>query len=295
MSSTAVRSGASPAPAPWRSSFLSHLSKMDSPEFVLSTVAAAPPNSTTPYVPRARYCIYRGMWSELPENKHNDAPKNARIFESDCPTFTSDTRMEKIPELFGSSAGHATSREQTTGSGGGGPVEAVWWIKGDTMVQWRIKGEAFVVGPDIEGTDTESSGVRTVKSELGKRMRQVAEGEWSWQTELTGHFGNCSPGMRGTRDTTSLLLDDVLTLAIGTFKQPPPGQPVSEPYNDKDCKMGEKVTDLHEDVSRRNFRVVVIRPEEVESVDLSDPSKARRQRYHYNSSSGEWTHEETWP
>lgn len=110
--------------------------------------------------------------------------------------------MMKIPELFESGSGHADKSEQMQGSGGGGPVEAVWWIK-DTMTQWRMKGEAFVVGEDIEGDSTqakESSGVRTVKSELGSRMRVVDEGkqgDWSWNKELTGHFGNMSPGMRG--------------------------------------------------------------------------------------------------
>lgn len=191
-------------PAPWKDLFLSHTSKdhMESPEFVLSTVHSAPPGSPVPYVPRARYCIFRGMWAELPENSHNDAPKNARIFGSDLPTFTTDVRMNKVPELFGSSAGQATDEAQAQGSGGGGPVEAVWWVK-DTMTQWRIRGEAFVVAPDIEGDGDESSGVRTVKSEVGRRMyvqqgQEDKEGEWSWQTELTGHFGNVSPAMRGS-------------------------------------------------------------------------------------------------
>lgn len=142
------------------------------------------------------------MWGELPENKHNEAPKNPRVYESELPTFTSDIRMMKIPEVFETGSGHANKSEQMQGSGGGGPIEAVWWIK-DTMTQWRIKGEAFVVGEDIDGQSEqskESSGVRTVKSELGSRMRVVDEskqGEWSWNTELTGHFGNLSPGMRG--------------------------------------------------------------------------------------------------
>jgi len=139
------------------------------------------------------------MFAELPDNKHNTAPKNERIFETDMPTFTTDVRMQKVPELFGSSAGHAKSEDQAQGSGGGGPVEAVFWAK-EIQIQWRIKGHAFVVAPDIEGEDAESSGVRTVKSELGKRMRVLQEGkekEWSWQTELTAQFGNLSPGMRG--------------------------------------------------------------------------------------------------
>ena len=105
--------------------------------------------------------------------------------------------MEKVPELFATGAGHG-KLEQSQGSGGGGPVEAVWWVK-ERMTQWRFKGTAWVVGPDVEGGE-ESSGVRTLKSEVGSRMRVVREEEkedWSWKREVRGHFGNCSPGMRG--------------------------------------------------------------------------------------------------
>jgi pyridoxamine 5'-phosphate oxidase len=171
---------------------------MKSPEFVLGTLDAAPSGSPTPFVPRVRYCIHRGFWAELPENKHNDAERNPQVYQSDCPTFTTDVRMEKVGQIFATSAGHAESSEQVQGSGGGGPVEAVYW-NADTGTQWRIKGRAFVIAPDIEGDD-ESSGVRTVKSELGKRMRIVdegKEGEFSWQRELTGFFGNQSPGIKG--------------------------------------------------------------------------------------------------
>ena len=195
--STTTHSTASP-PAPWKSLFLEHLAKLSSPEFVLSTLHPAPKGSSTPYIPHARYCIFRGMWAELPENKHNDAPMNERVYESEMPTFTSDVRMEKIPEIFASSAGHG-DKSQSQGSGGGGPVEAVFWVK-EVGTQWRIKGEAYVVAEDIEGGGEESSGVRTVKSEVGGRMRLVKEGgekDWSWGKELTAQFGNCSPGMRG--------------------------------------------------------------------------------------------------
>ncbi|KAK4574853.1 hypothetical protein LTR86_001695 [Recurvomyces mirabilis] len=282
MASTSSTS--TPQPAPWKAQFLDHLSKMDSPEFVFSSLTPAP-NKASPveYLPRARYCIYRGLWAELPENKHNDAERNERCFESEMPTFTTDVRMNKTFEVFASSSGHAKEREQAQGSGGGGPCEAVWWIKGDTMVQWRMQGEAFVVGPDIEGEgeqSKESSGVRTVKSELGGRMRVVKEDgkdQWSWKRELRGHFGNISPGMRGS------------------FKNPPPGLPVDKPYDESKNQIGQKVGDLDDEVARENFRVVVIKPEMVESVDLSDPTKARRQQYMYDESSGKWSHIETWP
>jgi len=270
-----------PQPAPWKTSFLEDLSKMDSPEFVFSTLSPSPKESPVPYLPRARYVIFRGFWSELPENKHNTAPKNQRIYESEMPTITTDVRMRKLYDIFATSKGHATDEDQTQGSGGGGPCEAVFWVK-ELLHQWRIKGEAFVIANDIEDEEhgQESSGVRTVKSELGSRMRIVKEEgkeHWSWKRELTGHFGNLSPGLRGS------------------FKNPPPGRPVDEPYDKKHLKLGEKVEDLEDAIARHNFRVIVIKPEEVESLDLSDPAKARRQLYKYNNASRMWSHEETWP
>jgi pyridoxamine 5'-phosphate oxidase len=197
MSSTTPSASALP-PAPWKKAFSEHISKMKSPEFVLGTLDSAPKGSPTPYVPRVRYCIHRGFWAELPENKHNDAERNPEVYQSDCPTFTTDVRMEKVRQIFATSAGHAESSDQVQGSGGGGAIEAVYWIT-ETGTQWRIKGRAFVIADDIEGAE-ESSGVRTVKSELGKRMRTVdegKEGEFSWQRELTGFFGNQSPGIKG--------------------------------------------------------------------------------------------------
>lgn len=117
------------------------------------------------------------------------------MYESELPTFTTDVRTEKIGQIFGSSAGEG----QTQRSGGGGPVEAVFLVKDDgIMTQWRVKGTAFVVAPDIDSAA--HSGVQTVKSEIGKRMRvvdQSRKSEWSWEREMVGHFGNVSPGMRG--------------------------------------------------------------------------------------------------
>ena len=214
---------------------------------------------------------------------------NERIYESEMPTFTTDVRMEKVPQIFATGAGHG-DKSQSQGSGGGGPVEAVFWIK-DVNTQWRMKGEAFVIDRDIEGPngDPESSGVRTVKSEVGKRMRLVKdnegrkESEWSWARELTAHFGNVSPGMRGT------------------WRNPPPGTPTQggkEP--DEEHKLGQKIDDLEDPIARSNFRVVVIRPESVEQLDLTDPETARRWRYDFvevegEEGRGEWKVEELWP
>jgi pyridoxamine 5'-phosphate oxidase len=263
---------------------------MDSPEFVFSSLSASEAKDTaTPYVPRARYCIFRGMWAELPENKHNEAPQNERVYESDLPTLTTDVRMHKVPEIFASSQGHGDV-SQSQGSGGGGPVEAVFWVK-EVMTQWRIRGDAYIVSTDIEGDGDGSSGTKTVKAKIGERMRVVKEeGKegWSWAKELTAHFGNLSPGMRGS------------------FKNPAPGTPVSIPPQDKSLALGQKVTDLNDEAARRNFRVVIIRPEVVEQIDLTDPEKARRWLFTYvgpkggdagqhGDDVGEWKVEELWP
>ncbi|RDW80479.1 hypothetical protein BP5796_05177 [Coleophoma crateriformis] len=290
--STASTTPSSIGPAPWRPIFLTHLSKMDSPEFVFTSLhPAQDPNSPVPYVPRARTCILRGLWAELPENKHNKAPRNEMVYESDLLTVTTDVRMAKVPEIFASGQGHGDI-SQSQGSGGGGPVEAVFWAK-EAMTQWRFRGEAYVVGPDIEGEGDESSGVRTVKSKIGARMRVVQEkGKegWSWATELTAHFGNLSPGMRGS------------------FKNPEPGSPVSKVPEDSRLSLGQQVNDLHDEICRKNFRVVIIRPDEVEQVDLSVPDKARRWKFTYIGPEaqsrengdgeeilGEWKKEELWP
>jgi pyridoxamine 5'-phosphate oxidase len=282
--SASSKTPASVGPAPWKPLFQTHISKMDSPEFVLASLQPSDdPKAPTPFIPRARTCIYRGMWAELPENKHNEAPQNDKVYESELLTLTTDVRMAKVPELFASSRGHGDV-SQSQGSGGGGPFEAVFWVK-EVMTQWRIRGEAYVVGPDVETAGGEDSGVNTMKHKIGERMRVVKEEgkkDWSWEKEVTAHFGNLSPGMRGS------------------FKNPPPGSPVSKVPEDKALALGQQVTDLHDEVTRKNFRVVILRPDEVEQVDLTVPDKARRWKWTFvgnGSSEGKdgWEKEELWP
>lgn len=93
---------------------------------------------------------------------------------------------------------------------------------------------------------------------------------------------------------------------VGSFKNPPPGTPVGKPVEDGKLGLGQKVDDLEDPVARENFRVVIIRPEVVEQLDLSEPDKARRWRFTYVGSGeeeskegaeviGEWKKEELWP
>lgn len=254
-------------PAPWREAFLSHTDEMDSPTFVLSTLHENGTSSaTTPrVVPRARTVVFRGMWASLPVNPKNPADLNPEAYVSDLPAITTDARMEKVPELWNG----ARPDEQ---SGGGGPVEAVIWAA-KSMTQWRIRGNAYVIGPDIE-----SEGAAPVRQALAAHMRQSGNVEsWSWSRELTAQFGNLSPTMRGT------------------FKNPPPGTPVSESPGEG-LGLGQKVEDLQDDIARRNFRVLVIVPEDVDRVDLSDSQRGRRWNYKLGSGGdGSWTTTELWP
>lgn len=278
---TMASTSGSPTAAPWRAQFLSDVDKMDSPTFTFTSLHPSSSDSSDP-TPRGRTCVFRGLWATLPPNDKNTAPRNPSLYESDLPVLTTDARMHKVPELFPSSAAdhHA--------SGGGGPVEAMFWAT-QTQTQWRIRGHAWVISAsDIE---SDASSAKAVKETLEARMRKAGSGEekWSWEREIVGHFGNLSPGMRGS------------------FKNPPPGTPrANEPGPGEG--LGQKVGDelLGDEVARRNFRVVVVVPDEVDLVDLSDPADQRRWLYTYVGTGakatkpggvveGEWEKVELWP
>ncbi len=92
----------------------------------------------------------------------------------------------------------------------------------------------------------------------------------------------------------------------GSFKNPVPGSPVSIPPSNKSLGLGQKVTDLNDVIARENFRLIIIKPNEVELVDLTEPDEARRWKFTYvypsggctgqpENDNGEWKKEELWP
>ena len=272
---------AASSPAPWRESFLSHIKTMQSPEFVLSTLhlvgdASQSSPSASQFTPRARTVIFRGLWACLPVNPKNTAELNPDVYESDLPTITTDSRMDKVPELLGSASSAAANSQ----SGAGGPVEAVFWAA-EPHTQWRIRGRAYLIGPDIDSPSADP-----VRAALETHMRSTSSSEaasrgshsWSWSRELTAHFGNLSPGMRGS------------------FRNPPPGTPLSETPA-QGLGLGQKVEGLHDEVARANFRVLVVVPEEVDRVDLTDPDRGRRWNYKLMGSdcTATWKVTELWP
>ncbi|KAK6948523.1 hypothetical protein Daesc_010291 [Daldinia eschscholtzii] len=252
-------------PAPWRKLFLEHVQAMSSPEFTLSTVRKISSLEGTVYSPRARTCVFRGLFAGLPVNPKNDAELNPDVYETDFPTFTTDCRMDKMAELFGveqeTDDDNGKEKKEIRGSGGGAPVEAVFWVK-ETGTQWRVRGKAYVLAPDVEGSPEGKEVITLLTERMRRRKDNSSSGEeWSFSREITAHFGNLSPLMRGS------------------FRNPPPGTPVALPVGDDRLKLGQKVTDLEDEVARANFRVVVIVPEGVDRTDLSDPERGRRWLY----------------
>ncbi|KAL2267476.1 hypothetical protein VTJ83DRAFT_4753 [Remersonia thermophila] len=310
---------AAQAPAPWRALFGAHLRSLgSSPVFTLAnlhpaTQADGAPSPALPCLPRARTCVFRGMWADpLPDRSGghaNPAPRNPTgVYASDLLVFTTDARSEKAGDMFDSApAGDVEASGGATG--GGGPVEAVFWIDRDPWTgtairtQWRVRGHAWVLGPGpavdragAEGEEEEEKrddGARRVREALLRRMRRLGEpggeGEraWSFEREVTAHFGNLSPLMRGS------------------FRGPPPGTPLA--YHTAGGEgVGQVVEDVNDPAARANFRVVVIVPEEVDQVDLSDERKPRRWLYVYRGEkegsklpggemAGGWEKVEVWP
>ncbi|KAH7136498.1 hypothetical protein EDB81DRAFT_802354 [Dactylonectria macrodidyma] len=261
-----------PTAAPWRKLFLEHVQAMGLPTCSFSTLHYEPSSSAggTPKVsPRSRTVVYRGLWASLVPNPKNPAPLNPSVFESDLLTITNDARMEKTAEL--SQSGNSTASSSEAQTGGGGPVEAVFWAE-PSRTQWRMRGCAYVLGPDID-----SEAAKPVKTAI-KRYMRLTGGEdpagWDWERELTAHFGNLSPGMRGS------------------FRNPPPGTPLTEEPA-PGLGLGHTVEDLHDAIARENFRVVVIVPEEVDQVDLSNPEIAQRWKHKLVDDS--WVTTELWP
>jgi len=274
-----------PRPAPWRAAFLQQVYQLDptAPCFVLSTVHPNLDSDSPPTrLPRARTVALRGMWAELSDNDRNPAERNPPgIWASDMLCITTDARMDKVTQIMlpGSEAGDAAVPEASmphsaagSASGGGGQFEAVFWVPA-AKAQWRLRGTAYVLGPDIDSPEPAPSKVREV---LTRRMRRLggAEADWSWEREVTAHFGNMRPIMRGT------------------FRNPCPGRPVSEGKGGEGLDLGQAVEDLQDKIARENFRVVVMVPDLVDRVDLAEDKRARRWIYGYVGEGGEG--EETW-
>lgn len=85
----------------------------------------------------------------------------------------------------------------------------------------------------------------------------------------------------------------------GSFRNPPPGQPRDQPPSNSAQGLGQKVTDLHDPVARENFRVVLICPEEVEQLDLTNQENIKKWNWkvsgNVEDTGAQWKELEVWP
>ncbi|KAL1976965.1 hypothetical protein VTN31DRAFT_3247 [Thermomyces dupontii] len=272
----AATSPASVAAAPWRALFLEHISKLDDPYMSVATVGRDA-DSGRP-VPRVRTCGFRGFFGELPlhhlaeRQLKEENQLNPRIYESEMLSFTTDVRMEKVEHFDASD----------------GAVEVVFWVKA-VMAQWRLRGKALVIGDEASKPAEQAARAEILKGLRRRRRGEITnntssqtgteDADWSWEKEVTAYFANHSPIMRGS------------------FKNPPPGRPISEKPGDANLRLGQLVPDLQDPIARKNFRVVVIRVHEVDRLDLSKPEDCRRWKFTCapTGDDGRWEEVELWP
>lgn len=173
--------------APWRDILDSHLQQSPGYEFTVATIGHDARNRP---VPRLRTCGCRGFFPELelhPKGQEAmdeqvEGGGNPPVFESDMLCFTTDARMEKLPQLKSS----------------GNAIEAVFWLK-DVMTQWRIKGTAYAIG---NSTSNEAENEKASRGEIMKGLRMKGHdrdtANWTWDKAVTKYFANHSPIARGT-------------------------------------------------------------------------------------------------
>ena len=70
---------------------------------------------------------------------------------------------------------------------------------------------------------------------------------------------------------------------------------MEESYDKKNLGFGHDIDTLDDEVTRLNYRAVVIKPDYVEQIDLEDSKHAYRYTYTYDENSGDWHYEERWP
>jgi hypothetical protein len=172
--------------APWRDLLDSHLKQTPGYEFTIATIGY---DDQQRPVPRLRTCGHRGFFPELELHpKGQEAMDqqvedggNPPVFESDMLTFTTDTRMEKLPQLESS----------------GNAIEAVFWLK-DLMTQWRIKGTAYAIGnPQGESVEEERISRKEIQKALRVKGNDTDTSKWTWEKAVTKYFANHSPVARG--------------------------------------------------------------------------------------------------
>lgn len=83
----------------------------------------------------------------------------------------------------------------------------------------------------------------------------------------------------------------------GCFSNPPPNKSTSTSKPNDTLKQAQNIEDLHHAPSRSNFRVVVVRPEVVECMNLAPPPESKRHVWSLRGGrdNAHWEEDERWP
>ena len=247
-----------PKEAPWKATFLLHLNAVQdaNAEAQLSLATVTTPSK----LPRVRSVGHAGFWSVT-------AAASATTFTSSCPTFVTDSRSNKVAHIFGQTDHLLDSSEvYGFGSGGGGPVEAVYWLQVVKM-QWRVRGRCFFVvdGQAVASTLREDDerrqerrrrkGLAVTKAAVRPHMCAVVDRE---QVDIPKHDDDIN-------------VDSIWEAEVQGYYQ-------------------RLSSDVQKSFLRSSFTVGTIVPDEVEMMDLTDAAVARRRIWKCTLSNGvlEW-------
>lgn len=228
---------------PWLSAFQSDLQKQAADgahaQVSLATV-------TTDHLPRVRSIGHAGFWSIATTKGRVDSP---------CPTFTTDSRDNKVAHIFGKDE---TDRSLPgfdvfgRGSGGGGSVEAVYWLA-KVKMQWRLRGKCHLI-TDGAGDDNLDSGQDNTHDHQQRRQ----EGLTSSKAAIRPHLVSS--------DHDSIQDDDSAWEAeVQGYYQ-------------------RLSREIQISFLRSSFTVGIIVPDEVEMMDLTDATVARRKIWKFEAS-----------
>ncbi|MCJ1330432.1 hypothetical protein MMC10_007116 [Thelotrema lepadinum] len=233
-----------PEEVPWKTPFLLHLKAIHdtNAEVQLSLATVTTPDN----LPRVRTVGHAGFWSV------NSAASEATSV-SCCLTFITNSRFNKVADVFGQ-IDQLPEDFETYGlaSGGGGPVEAVYWLE-QIKMQWRMRGRCFFV------TDGRAAAGSLAGEDEQERERRRREGLAVTKAAVRPHMVGVvdEQQVNGIEDGGDADVDSIWEAEVQGYYQ----------------RLSLEIQPLF---LRSSFAVGIIVPEEVEMMDLTDATVTRR-------------------